>query len=133
MSIISDGEIENLSVGQLQQKLSITDEELEKLPIIELRQKWQSKDITKNEKKKIEKIFSVERREIKSRRDARRKREREQQEELTLKTGICTMQRELEELEEQVRLQYGSVEEMKQEIQYYEQQCAILENKYRYK
>ena len=133
MSIFADVEIKNLSVSQLQQKLSITDEELEKLPIKELRQKWQSLDITKDEKKKIEKFFSVKRRKIKSRRDARRKREREQQEELTLKNEICTMQRELEELEEQVRLQYGSVEEMKQEIQYYEQQCAILENKYRYK
>jgi hypothetical protein len=115
-------QIKTLSIGKIQEKLSITDDEVEKPRIQELKKSVKSKLLCKNTEKYIAELLSLKRRKLKSRTDAKTKRNKEKQEEKTLEAEILQMQEEIQK--------YPKQEDIDAEIYFFDSQCQIFQHYY---
>ena len=116
-------QIKILGIEEIQEKLSITDDEVENTePLEKHKRNIKSKLLCKNTLKYVYQLFSVKRRQLKSRTDAKTKRTKEKQEEETLEAEIFQMREDIQK--------YPMREYIVQQTEFYQSGCQEFEDIY---
>ena len=118
--VLSMEELEKLDLPELLCALSLSEEDLENKPIDELNTFYKKKGIKKSEK--IMTKLRKRRRQFKSRKDAKNKRDRENAEEAMLREGLHQIKEILANFpgEEQMA-------QMREQTEFYKQECEHFE------